>query len=35
LFVGEKLGDARVVAIDRESATLVSTGGTNVLTMSE
>jgi hypothetical protein len=35
LFVGEKLGDARVVAIDRESATLVSAGGTNVLSMSE
>jgi len=33
LFVGEKLGDLRVVAIDRESATLVGVGRTNTLTM--
>lgn len=35
LFVGEKLGEARVVAIDQESATLVAAGKTNILTMSE
>jgi hypothetical protein len=35
LFVGEKLGDARVVAIDQESATLVAAGKTNILIMSE
>jgi hypothetical protein len=35
LFVGEKLGDARVVAIDQESATLVGAGKTNVLTLGE
>ena len=35
LFVGEKLGDLRVVAIDRESATLVGAGKTNILTMPE
>jgi len=35
LFVGEKLGDLRVVAIDRESATLVGAGQTNTLTMAE
>ena len=33
LFVGEKLGDLQVVAIDRESATLVGVGRTNTLTM--
>jgi cytoskeletal protein RodZ len=33
LFVGEKLGDLRVVAIDRKSATLVGVGRTNILTM--
>lgn len=33
LFVGEKLGELQVVAIDRESATLVCAGGTNILTM--
>jgi hypothetical protein len=33
LFIGEKLGDLRVVAIDRESATLAGTGQTNTLTM--
>jgi len=35
LFVGEKLGDARVVAIDQESATLVGGGKTTVLTLGE
>ena len=35
LFVGERVGDARVVAIDQESATLVSAGKTNILTLGE
>ena len=35
LFIGDKLGDARVVAIDQESATLVGAGKTNVLTLAE
>jgi MSHA biogenesis protein MshK len=35
LFIGDKLGDARVVAIDRESATLVGAGKTNVLSLPE
>ena len=35
LFLGDKLGDARVVAIDRESATLVGGGKTNVLSLPE
>ncbi len=35
LFIGEKLGDARVVAIDQESATLVGGGKTTVLTLGE
>jgi outer membrane biosynthesis protein TonB len=35
LFIGEKLGDARVVAIDRESATLVSPGRTNILILAD
>ena len=35
LFLGEKLGDSRVVAIDQESATLVGAGKTNILTMPE
>lgn len=35
LFIGDKLGDARVVAIDQESATLVSAGKTNLLTLPE
>jgi len=35
LFLGDKLGDARVVAIDRESATLVGAGKTNVLSLPE
>ena len=33
LFVGEKLGDLRVVAIDRETVTLVGAGRTNILIM--
>jgi hypothetical protein len=35
LFVGDKLGDMRVVAIDHESATLVGGGQTNVLSLAE
>jgi hypothetical protein len=35
LFIGEKLGDAKVVAIDQESATLLSGGKTTVLTLPE
>ena len=35
LFIGDKLGDAHVVAIDRESATLVGGGKTNVLSLPE
>jgi MSHA biogenesis protein MshK len=35
LFIGDRLGDARVVAIDRESATLVGGGQTNVLSLPE
>ena len=35
LFIGDKLGDARVVAIDQESATLVGGGKTNVLSLPE
>ena len=35
LFVGDKLGDLRVVAIDKESATLVGGGQTNVLSLPE
>jgi hypothetical protein len=35
LFVGEKLDDLRVVAIDRGSATLVGWGQTNILTIPE
>ena len=35
VFIGDKLGDARVVAIDQDSATLVSAGKTNVLTLPE
>jgi len=35
VFVGDKLGDARVVAIDQESASLVSAGKTNVLSLPE
>jgi hypothetical protein len=35
LFIGDKLNGFRVMAIDRESATLVGAGQTNVLTLSE
>jgi hypothetical protein len=35
LFIGEKLGALRVVAIDQESATLVGPGLTNVLSLSK
>ena len=35
LFIGDKLGDSRVVAIDQESATLVGGGRTNVLSLPE
>lgn len=33
LFLGDRIGDARVIAIDRESVTLLSKGQTNVLTL--
>jgi hypothetical protein len=33
LFIGDKTGEWRVVAIDQESATLVSAGQTNILTL--
>ncbi len=35
VFVGDKMGDTRVVAIDRDSVTLVRAGQTNVLSLSE
>jgi hypothetical protein len=35
LYVGDKLGDLRVVAIDKESATLTGAGQTNVLSLPE
>jgi hypothetical protein len=35
VFIGDKLGDARVMAIDQDSATLVGAGKTNILTMPE
>ena len=35
LFVGDKVGDLRVVAIDKESATLAGAGKTNVLSLPE
>ena len=35
LFIGDKLGDARVIAIDRDSATLVGAGKTNILSLPE
>lgn len=35
LFIGDKLNGFRVMAIDRESATLVGAGQTNLLTLSE
>jgi len=33
LFLGDKIGDARVIAIDQASVTLLSNGQTNVLTL--
>ena len=33
LFLGDKIGDARVIAIDQESVQLLSKGQTNVLTL--
>ena len=35
LFVGDRVGDMRVMAIDKESATLTGAGQTNVLVLSE
>ena len=35
LFVGDKLGDMRVVAIDKDSAVLAGAGQTNVLSLAE
>jgi len=35
VFIGDKLGDARVMGIDRDSATLVGAGRTNILTLPE
>jgi hypothetical protein len=35
VFVGEKVGDWKVVAIDKESATLVGAAGTNILKLGE
>jgi hypothetical protein len=35
LFIGDKVGDLRVVAIDKNSATLAGGGQTNVLTLAE
>jgi len=35
LFVGDKLGEWHVRAIDQESVTLVGAGQTNVLSLSE
>jgi len=36
LFLGGRVGDARIVAIDQESATIVTSAGkTNVLLLSE
>ena len=35
LFIGDKLGDLRVVGIDHESVTLVGVGQTNVLSLPE
>jgi hypothetical protein len=35
LFVGDKLGDLRVMAIDRQSITLAGAGQTNILSLSE
>jgi len=33
VFVGDKLGDLRVVAIDQDSATLIGAGQTNILSL--
>jgi len=33
LFLGEKIGDLRLAALDRKSATLIGVGHTNVLTL--
>jgi hypothetical protein len=35
LFIGDKLEEMRVAAIDRESVTLVGAGKTNILSLSE
>ena len=35
VFVGDKVGNSRVVAIDQESATIAGAGKTNVLTLEE
>ena len=35
LFIGDKLGDLRVVAIDKDSATLAGAGQTNILSLPE
>ncbi len=35
LYVGDKVGDLRIVAIDQESATLIGATRTNVLTLSD
>jgi hypothetical protein len=35
LFMGDKVGDLRIVAIDKDSATLAGGGQTNVLTLAE
>jgi hypothetical protein len=33
LFIGDRLGGLRLVAIDRQSATLIGHGRTNVLSL--
>ena len=35
VFVGDKVGEFRVRAIDQESVTLVGAGQTNILTLPE
>ena len=35
VFIGDKLGDLRVVAIDKDSATLAGAGQTNILSLPE
>jgi hypothetical protein len=35
LFIGDKLGDLRVVAIGKDSATLAGAGQTNILSLPE